>query len=65
VIRLVLDVLNGLPSIVIGGCSSSGCSSSGTSRNGYAGAFGLAVIMLPLVAPLDAGGAAARAVDPA
>jgi phosphate transport system permease protein len=48
-IRLVLDVLNGLPSIVIG-VFVFGLLVVGHQQNGYAGAFGLAVIMLPLVA---------------
>jgi phosphate transport system permease protein len=48
-IRLVLDVLNGLPSIVIGAFVY-GILVLGHQQNGRAGAFALAVIMLPLIA---------------
>ncbi len=47
-IRLALDVLNGVPSIVIG-VFVYGLIVVGRGQSGWAGAFGLAVIMLPLV----------------
>jgi phosphate transport system permease protein len=48
-IQLVLDLLNGLPSIVIG-VFVFGLLVVGHQQSGYAGAFALATIMLPLVA---------------
>jgi phosphate transport system permease protein len=48
-IRLALDVLNGVPSIVIG-IFVFGLLVVGNGQSGWAGSFGLAVIMLPLVA---------------
>jgi phosphate transport system permease protein len=48
-IQLVLDVLNGLPTIVTG-VFVYGLLVIGHGQSGYAGAFALAVVMLPLVA---------------
>jgi phosphate transport system permease protein len=48
-IRLALDVLNGVPSIVIG-IFVFGLLVVGNGQTGWAGSFALAVIMLPLVA---------------
>ncbi|HYX88707.1 MAG TPA: phosphate ABC transporter permease PstA [Gaiellaceae bacterium] len=48
-IQLVLDLLNGLPSIVIG-IFAYGLLVVGHVQKGYAGAFALAIIMLPLIA---------------
>jgi phosphate transport system permease protein len=48
-IQLVLDLLNGLPSIVIG-IFAYGLLVVGHIQKGYAGAFALAIIMLPLIA---------------
>jgi phosphate transport system permease protein len=48
-IRLMLDVLNGVPSIVIG-VFVFGLIVSGGKQSGWAGAFALAIVMLPLVA---------------
>jgi phosphate transport system permease protein len=48
-IQLVLDLLNGLPSIVIG-VFVFGLLVVGHQQSGYAGAFALATIMLPLIA---------------
>lgn len=48
-IRLALDLLNGLPSIVIG-IFVFGLLVVGHGQSGFAGAFALAIIMLPLVA---------------
>ena len=48
-IGLVLDVLNGIPAIVIG-IFVYGLIVAGHGQSGYAGSFALAVIMLPLVA---------------
>ena len=48
-IRLALDVLNGVPSIVIG-IFVFGLLVVGHGQSGWAGAFALAIIMLPLVA---------------
>jgi phosphate transport system permease protein len=48
-IQLVLDLLNGMPSIVIG-VFVFGLLVVGHQQSGYAGAFALATIMLPLVA---------------
>jgi phosphate transport system permease protein len=47
--RLVLDVLNGLPSIIIG-IFVFGLLVVGTGQAGWKGSFALAIIMLPLVA---------------
>jgi phosphate transport system permease protein len=47
--RLWLDVLNGIPSIVIG-IFVFGFLVAGHGQSGYAGSFALAIIMLPLVA---------------
>jgi phosphate transport system permease protein len=49
VVSLALDVLNGIPAIVIG-IFVFGLIVAGHGQSGYAGAFALAVIMLPLVA---------------
>jgi phosphate transport system permease protein len=49
VVQVALDMLNGLPSIVIG-IFVYGLLVLGHAQSGYAGAFGLAIIMLPLVA---------------
>jgi phosphate transport system permease protein len=49
VIRLALDLLNGLPSIVIG-LFVFGLLVVGHHQSGFAGAFALAIIMLPLIA---------------
>ena len=49
VIRTALDMLNGMPSIVIG-VFVYGLLVVGHQQSGYSGAFALAVIMLPLVA---------------
>ena len=48
-IRLMLDVLNGVPSIVIG-VFVFGLLVAGGKQSGWAGSFALAVVMLPLVA---------------
>jgi phosphate transport system permease protein len=48
-IRLALDVLNGLPSIVIG-LFVFGLLVAGHKQSGFAGALALAIIMLPLIA---------------
>jgi phosphate transport system permease protein len=48
-IRLVLDLLNGLPSIVIG-VFVYGLLIQGSSEVGWAGSVGLAIIMVPLIA---------------
>jgi len=48
-VRFVLDVLNGVPTIVIG-IFVFGLLVVGHTQSGYAGAFALAVIMLPIVA---------------
>jgi phosphate transport system permease protein len=48
-IRLALDLLNGLPSIVIG-LFVFGLLIVGHHQSGFAGAFALAIIMLPLIA---------------
>jgi phosphate transport system permease protein len=48
-IRLCLDLLNGLPSIVIG-LFVFGLLVAGHHQSGFAGAAGLAIIMLPLIA---------------
>jgi len=48
-IQLVLDVLNGLPTIVTG-IFVYGLLVIGHGQSGYAGAFALAIVMLPLVA---------------
>jgi phosphate transport system permease protein len=48
-IRLVLDLMNGLPSIVIGAFVF-GLLVVGHGQSGFAGAFALAIIMLPLIA---------------
>jgi phosphate transport system permease protein len=47
-IRLALDVLNGVPSVVIG-VFAFGLLVAGGKQSGWAGAFALAVVMLPLV----------------
>jgi phosphate transport system permease protein len=49
VIRLALDLLNGLPSIVVG-LFAFGLLVAGHHQTGFAGSFALAVIMLPLIA---------------
>jgi phosphate transport system permease protein len=49
VIRLMLDLLNGLPSIVIG-LFVFGLLVVGHPQTGFAGSFALAIIMLPLIA---------------
>lgn len=49
VIRLVLDLLNGLPSIVIG-IFVFGLLVSGNHQSGFASSFALSIIMLPLIA---------------
>jgi phosphate transport system permease protein len=49
VVRTALDILNGMPSIVIG-VFVYGLLVIGHQQSGYSGAFALAVIMLPLVA---------------
>jgi phosphate transport system permease protein len=48
-IRLALDLLNGLPSIVIG-VFVFGLLVVGHGQTGWAGSFGLAIIMMPLIA---------------
>jgi phosphate transport system permease protein len=48
-IRLALDLLNGLPSIVIG-VFVYGLLVVGNHLNGFAGSLGLAIVMLPLIA---------------
>jgi phosphate transport system permease protein len=48
-VRLVLDLLNGLPSIVIA-VFVYGLLVAGHGPNGFAGSVGLAIVMLPLVA---------------
>ncbi|MGZ4463203.1 MAG: phosphate ABC transporter permease PstA [Gaiellaceae bacterium] len=48
-IRLALDMLNGLPSIVIG-VFVFGLLVAGHHQSGFAGSFALAIIMLPLIA---------------
>lgn len=48
-IRLVLDLMNGLPTIVIG-LFVFGLLVVGKSQSGFAGSLGLAVVMLPLIA---------------
>jgi phosphate transport system permease protein len=48
-IRLVLDLLNGMPSIVIG-VFVYGLLIQGSGESGWAGSFALAIIMVPLVA---------------
>jgi phosphate transport system permease protein len=48
VIQLVIDLMNGLPSIIIG-IFIFGLLVSGHPQNGLAGAYGLAIVMLPLV----------------
>jgi phosphate transport system permease protein len=48
-VGLVLDVLNGIPAIVIG-IFVYGLIVAGHGQSGYAGSFALAIIMLPLVA---------------
>lgn len=49
VIRLALDLLNGLPSIVIG-VFVFGLLVVGNHQSGFAGSLGLAIVMLPLIA---------------
>lgn len=49
VVQLVLDILNGLPTIVVG-VFVYGLFVIGHGQSGYAGAFALAIVMLPLVA---------------
>jgi phosphate transport system permease protein len=49
VVQLVLDVLNGLPTIVVG-VFVYGLFVIGHGQSGFAGAFALAIVMLPLVA---------------
>src|SRR5439155_20805417 len=48
-VRLVLDILNGLPSIIIG-IFVFGLLVIGSGQAGWKGSFALAIIMLPLVA---------------
>ena len=60
-IRLALDVLNGLPSIVIGIFVFGLLVIGAPPESGFAGAVALAIIMLPLIARVEPGGAAARA----
>ncbi len=48
-VRLALDILNGVPTIVIG-IFVFGLLVAGKAQSGWAGAFGLAIIMLPIVA---------------
>ncbi len=48
-IRLALDVLNGVPSIVIGVFVFALVVQGGGKQSGFAGAFALAIVMLPLV----------------
>jgi phosphate transport system permease protein len=48
-IRMALDLLNGLPSIIIG-LFVFGLLVAGHGQSGYAGSAGLAIIMLPLIA---------------
>jgi phosphate transport system permease protein len=48
-IRLVLDLLNGMPSIVIG-VFVYGLLIQGSGESGWAGSFALAIIMVPLIA---------------
>ena len=60
----VLDVLNGLPSIVIG-IFIFGLLVLGHQQSALAGGVALAIIMLPLDRAVDAGGARARAGDAA
>ena len=60
VIKLTLDVLNGLPSIVIG-IFLFVLLVVGRGQNGFIGALALAIIMLPLISRTDPGGARARA----
>jgi phosphate transport system permease protein len=48
-IRLVLDLMNGLPTIVVG-LFVFGLLVVGHSQSGFAGAVGLAIVMLPLIA---------------
>ena len=59
-VQLALDLLNGLPSIVIGDLHLRPARLR-HQQSGFAGVVGLAIIMLPLVARADAGGARARA----
>ena len=49
VIRLALDLLNGLPSIIVG-LFVFGLLVAGHKQSGFAGSFALAIIMLPLIA---------------
>lgn len=63
-IRLALDLLNGLPTIVIG-LFVFGLLVVGHHQSGFAGSFALAIVMLPLIASSRARGAAARPDGPA
>ena len=63
-LRLVLDVLNGVPAIVVG-IFVFGLLVVGHGQSAVYGAFALAILMLPMVARSDAGGARHRPAQPA
>ena len=55
--------MNGLPSVIIG-IFVFGLLVYGHTQSGYAGGFALSIVMLPLIARVDPGGAPARAAQP-